>query len=435
MAAPPRLSPVLRLYLGLARVALPIWKTLLKRRVARGKEDPARLGERLGSAFAARPPGPVLWLHALSVGESLALLPLVDRALSDRPDLAIVLTTSTRTSAEALSRVGLPTRCIHQMLPVDAPVPVGRFLDHWRPSVAVVSELDLWPVMLTRTHRRGIPMLLINCRLSEKNLRKRRLAAAAYRDLVGLFDEVLLQDENSLDHFSDLGADTGKMRVLGALKAAARPLPADPEMLSALRAAIGDRPVWLAASTHESEDKGIAAAHRSILAHRPDTLLIAAPRHPSTAGETERILSGAGRVARRSRGEAIDGTVPVYLADTMGEMGLWYRLAPVSFVAHSLDVSDPPLRGKNPYEAIALGSVVLHGPCVIDFSETYAELDAAGAAVLVEGPEALAGAVLSAADPAILKTRRDAARAIVYAKNDILESTWQAIATRLPDRD
>jgi 3-deoxy-D-manno-octulosonic-acid transferase len=428
---------VLRLYLGLAGAALPVWKALLNRRVARGKEDPARLGERLGSAFAARPSGqsgPVLWLHALSVGESLALLPLVDRALADRPDIFIVLTTSTRTSAEALSRIGLPDRCIHQMLPVDAPGPIDRFLDHWRPVVAAVSELDLWPVMLTRTHRRDIPMLLINCRLSDKNLRKRRLATTAYRDLVGLFDEVLLQDTNSLAHFADLGADTGRMRVLGALKAAARPLPADPATLAKLRTAIGDRPVWLAASTHESEDTAIAAAHRDVLAQRPDTLLIAAPRHLSAADETERALSIAGRVARRSRGEVIDDSVSVYLADTMGEMGLWYSLAPVTFVAHSLDLGDPPLRGKNPYEAIALGSVVLHGPCVIDFSETYAELDAAGAAVPVDGPEALAGAVLAETDPARLAARRDAARAIVEAKTDILETTWQAIASRLPDR-
>ncbi|WP_102107249.1 3-deoxy-D-manno-octulosonic acid transferase, partial [Oceaniglobus roseus] len=389
----------LSVYLALAAVSAPLWRLAMARRVRRGKEDPARLPEKFGRGMAPRRPGRVLWFHALSVGESLALLPLLARAAEDS-GAQVLLTTSTRTSAEALGRVGLPAGVVHQMLPVDAAGPVRRFLDHWRPDVAVVSELDLWPCLLSATAARGIPLALINSRMSAHNFAKRQRSPGLFGALLGLFEVVLVQNETSAERFAALGVPRARIEVLGPLKAAGAPLPCDGEELARLEAASEGRFRWLAASSERREAGFLAEAQRMLKAEGGAPLLILAPRNVTDGDGAEAAARARKlKVARRSRGEAITEVTDIYLADTIGEMGLFYRLAHVVFMGHSLSVPGPAQRGKNPFEAVVLDRPVLHGPEVEDFAETYAALGDAGGARCCADAAGLAAALAALGDP------------------------------------
>lgn len=427
------MSPLLHAYLAFSYVSGPIWKVIHHRRLKRGKETPERLPEKYGRYPRERPDGLVLWFHALSVGESLALVPLIERALDDLPEAHVVLTTSTATSAEALSRASLPTRCIHVLLPVDTVRATRAFLSHWRPDIAAFSELDFWPRLMIETHRSGVPMFLINSRLPEKSLASRERLGQAMRDILSLFDRMLVQDAASFERFQALGADKRRISVVGALKSAARPLPADQTELAQLRASIGTRAVWLAAATWSSEHPLVVAAHEQVRRVHRDALLIIAPRHIRDAdgaeAEARKVFN---HVARRSRDERPDTATAVYLADTIGEMGLWYRLAEVSFIGHSLDPRDEKLEGKNPFEAAALGSVILHGPAVSYFAESYEALTKAGAAREVIDARTLGQAVTETMTRKVSDPMRQGAAKVIASRRGVLENTWHILKQALP---
>ena len=429
------MSPLLRLYLAFSQVSDPIWRWQHRKRLKKGKEVAARLHEKYGEYPAGRPEAPVLWFHALSVGESLALLPLIERALKEYPGAHVVLTTSTATSAEAIARIGLPDRCLHILLPIDTKKAATRFLDYWQPAIAVFAELDFWPRLMVETKSRGIPLVLVNSRMSPRNFDSRKRLGGMMEDVLGLFDALLLQDGGSFDRFAALGADPTKMSVVGPLKAAARPLPAVEEDLIAAGEAVGPRPVWLAAATRHIEDARVLDAHMKVTREQPDSLLILAPRHVAAGEEAEAMAqSRFTHVARRSRGEMPDARCQVYIADTIGEMGIWYRIAPISFVGHSLVSEEEVLTGKNPYEAAALGSAILHGPMVSDFSETYEGLTRAGAAVEVEDAETLAAAVLRLMEDAQRDPMISAASRVIAARTAILDNTWAVLQRALASR-
>ncbi len=427
------MSPLLRLYLGFSQVSGPIWRYFIRKRLKKGKEVPDRVAEKFGEYPVERPEGPVIWFHALSVGESLALVPLIERALSDDPALSIVLTTSTATSVAALDRARLPERAIHILLPVDTAQAVGRFLDHWRPEVAVFAELDFWPRLMHDTHARGIPMILVNSRMSDKSVRTRGRLGGMMRDILGMFDALLIQDEVSAASFRALGAPADRVRVVGPLKSAARPLPADEGLLAEMQSAIGDRSVWLAAATERSEHPAVVAATVRLAERSPELLTIVAPRYVEDGGPLADLFRAEGlSVAMRSAGDAVEGGTQVYIADTIGEMGIWYRVSPVSFIGHSLPPEGVPLGGKNPFEAAALGSAIVHGPALDDFVGTYESLAAVGAARVVADAGELALEVerLMAADaraPMIA-----AARQVIAEGQGVLDATWQVIREARP---
>ena len=428
------MSPLLRAYLAFSHISGPLWRLIHKRRLKRGKETSERLPEKYGHYTRARPEGMVLWFHALSVGESLALVPLIERALSDFPSAHVVLTTSTATSAQALSKAALPDRCLHVLMPIDTVKATRRFLDHWKPDLAAFAELDFWPRLMVETHRHGIPMILVNSRLPEKSLASRERMGPAMRDILSLFDRLLVQDADSFERFRALGADKTRISVVGALKSAARPLPADDRVLADLRAGIGKRPVWLAAATWDSEHPLMIAAHGIVTKTHPDALLIIAPRHIRDADAAEASARAAFRqVARRSLGQMPTPETEVYIADTIGEMGLWYRIAPTSFIGHSLDPKGEKLEGKNPFEAAALGSAILHGPAMSYFAESYAALQKAGAARQVSDAATLAEAVILTLDPDNRKPMLEGAARVIAARRGVLENTWQFLRKSLPE--
>jgi len=384
------MSPALTLYLLAARLAAPFARLLLARRAARGKEDPARLGERMGLPGLPRPDGKLVWLHGASVGEAMAALALIARMGAARPGLAFLLTTGTLTSARLAAPL-MPPRARHQFAPLDAWAFVTRFLDHWRPDLSARIDSEIWPATLVAAARTGAPLALVNGRISARSRQGWAWAPGMARALMRRFALISAQDDASAARFVALGADPARVRVGGALKAAAPPPAADPDALAALRAAVGARPVWVAASTHAPEEALALTAHAASAI--PGLLTLIAPRHPERGAEVAALAQGQGlTVTRRSLGQGIDGAA-VHVADTLGEMGLWYRLAPFAFIGGSV----APLGGHNPYEPAALGAALAHGPHVENFADAYAAL--AGAARLVSDADDLAAALRWALAP------------------------------------
>lgn len=400
--------------------AIELW---LKRRLARGKEDPARLKERLGQPGRPRPPGRLVWLHAASVGEALSVLPLIERLLAERAGLSALLTTGTVTSARLMAE-RLPPRAFHQFAPVDRPSAVRRFLDHWRPDLALWVESELWPNLVTETAKRGAPMALINARLSERAFRRWRRFGWMIRPMLQAFTLALAQSEADAERLRALGARD--VRCLGNLKDAAPPLAADPGKLAELAAAFGDRPRWLAASTHPGEEAIAAEAHRALKPRLPGLLTVIAPRHPERGPEIADALGLS--VGRRAAGEPPGADA--YLADTLGELGLFYRLCPIVFVGGSL----VPHGGQNPLEPARLGAAVLFGPHMRNFAEAEARLAAAGALRVADGP-ALAEAVgRLLADPMEAQRRGAALAAATAQDKAVLEAVLAALAPLIDAR-
>ena len=414
------------LYRGATTLAGPLIEAYLRRRERRGREDAARRGERRGIAGLARPAGRLIWLHAASVGESLSLLPLVDRILRRDPGAHVLVTSGTVTSARLMAE-RLPPRAVHQYVPVDRIAWVRRFLDHWRPDAAIWVESEIWPNLVLETHRRGVPMALVNARMSEKSARSWRRIPRAAAALLRSFQICLAQTESVRQILLDLGARS--VDAVGNLKLAAAPLPADDAALAELVRQIGGRPLWLAASTHPGEEDRVARVHLWVRDRVPDLLTIVAPRHPSRGADVTAILEAAGLTAtRRSAGGRIDSGTAVYVADTLGEMGLLYRLARVAFIGGTwVDV-----RGHNPFEAVQLGCAVLFGPDMRNHTEIAAALLAAGAARSVDGPEACAAALTGLLlDTHALDAMGQAGERVAAEQRGVLDRLERALAPLL----
>lgn len=423
------MSLLLRLYLAFSSLSGPLWRLIHRRRLARGKEVADRLSEKYGQYVIARTGKTVLWFHALSVGESFALLPLIDLVLDELPDAEIVLTTSTASSVAALAKAKLPERCHHILLPVDTRAATRAFLDHWKPDLAAFAELDFWPRLMVETHARNIPMILINSRMPDRNFKRRQRLGAMMRDVLMLFGRLLVQDDLSRDRFIALGAEADRVEVLGALKAAARPLAVDETELSRLRKAVGDRPVWCAAATERSEHPAMIAAHEAVWQSLENPLLILAPRFAEDGAQCEDLAKARfSSVARRSAGEPLTPDTQVYIADTFGEMGLWYRLSPISFVGHSLTEG---LEGKNPFEAAALGSAILTGPNISYFSESYEALAAEDACLEVTDAATLARAILDLQEAQRRSAMLDGAARVIENRRSVLTRTWAVLKAAL----
>jgi 3-deoxy-D-manno-octulosonic-acid transferase len=349
-------------------VLAPAASLLLRARARNGKEDPARLDERWGRTSLARPAGDLVWIHGASVGECLSVLPLIG-ALLEIPGRSVLVTSGTVTSAGLMSQ-RLPPRAFHQFVPLDAPAAVTRFLDHWRPDVALFVDSELWPNLLAAARARGTKLALINGRMSARAFAGWRRAAKSARHILSSFDVCLAQDEASAERFRLLGAPD--VRTAGNLKADAPTDPADPVKLAELEHAIGTRPVLLAASTHPGEDETILPAHDALRRRFPDLLTIIAPRHPAR-GRDIAMLCGARPTATRSDSALPGAETAVYIADTIGELGLFYRLAPLAFVGGSL----VPHGGQNPLEAARLSRAVMAGPHTENFASAYEAIFAA----------------------------------------------------------
>ena len=393
----------------LAGLAAPALRWNLRRRAARGKEEPGRLAERQGHG-AARPEGRMIWLHAASVGESMAIIPLMEALIQRDAELTLLVTTGTVTSAHLLPRrltEALRGRVLHRYAPLDVPEWVERFLDGWRPDAAGFVESELWPNTLAAANRRGIPLALLNARISERTARRWGHWAHGFaRDILGRFRLIMPRSAEDAGRLLALGAR--ELKAPSDLKLAAPPLPVDEAALAALRGAIGGRRVLLAASTHPGEETLVLEAAR---AWPGDLLTILAPRHPERG-------AGLGAAPRRALGHLPDAG-PTYIADTMGELGLLYRVADLAIIGGSL----VPRGGQNPLEAARLGCPMLLGPHMQNFREATAGLLGVG------GVRQLPDAAALAATVADMLTNPEATSAMALAARE-----WVAASSDLPDR-
>ena len=366
-----------------AAAGVPALRLMLRRRAARGKEIAARLPEREGRDATPRPEGELLWLHAASVGEAVSVLPVLSSLAALAPKLSTVFTTGTVTSARLLERRlpehGLP-RVLHRFVPLDVPSWAGRFLEHWQPQAAAFVESELWPNLLAACQARRIPLMLVNARMSARSFRNWRRVPGFARQLLGAFDRVHPQSPEYGERLRALGAR--RLEPPGNLKLAAPPLPADAAELTRLRTVIGDRPLWLAASTHPGEEELAAEVHARLAPSHPGLLTIIAPRHPERGGEIAASLGGA---PRRACGAA-PPPGGIWVADTMGELGLLYRLSPLVFMGRSLVGRG----GQNPLEAARIGCAVAVGPHTGNFTELVLRLREVGGLAQVEDAAGLA---------------------------------------------
>jgi 3-deoxy-D-manno-octulosonic-acid transferase len=410
----------LRAYRLLSAAAGPLTPLLLAERLRRGKEHRARVRERRGEAQIARPGGPLVWVHGASVGELNAVLPLIER-ISAR-GIGVLVTSGTVTSS-GLAEQRLPRGVIHQFVPLDVPRFVRRFLKHWRPDLVLFAESDLWPNMIIEASAQGVPMIVVNGRLSENSLRGWRRLPATIVNLLGRLDLCLACTTADAARFGELGAP--RVVTTGNLKFDVPGLPADAGKLAELQDAIGTRPVLAAASTHAGEENVVIAAHSRLRGNFPGLLTLIAPRHPERGPGVRELAAAAGlKAALRSRGERIDAATEIYVADTVGELGLIYRLAPMVFIGGSLVRHG----GQNPIEAAKLGAAILHGPHVWNFAEIYAALDSARGAALIDDADRLTAALAAwLNDKAARESAAQAARTTVESLSGALERTLASL--------
>ncbi|MDH3241686.1 MAG: 3-deoxy-D-manno-octulosonic acid transferase [Alphaproteobacteria bacterium] len=423
-------------YAALTTVARPLIELTLARRKALGREDPKRIGERKGRPGKARPQGALLWIHAASIGEALSVKRLIDSLLERYPALQILVTTGTVTSAQILADQ-LPERACHQYVPVDRPAWVRRFLDHWRPDAAFWVESEIWPNLVFETQARGIPMVLVNARMSSRSFARWQKMPGPIGRLLKGFCLVMAQNEGEASQLRALGADP--VTAPGNLKYAAGPLPADREALDALTKAIGSRPVWLAASTHPGEEEIAAYAHQRLASTWPDLMTVIVPRHPARSEDIATKLRALGlTVTRRSQGTLPGAGTDIYIADTLGELGLFYRLAPVAFVGGSLI----PHGGQNVLEPARLDCAIVHGPHMENFRVIAEEMLAKGAAFEVADAEELVKVVSRLlADETLRHQVAATAEAVARQRAEVLETVVSQLepvlagfAARAPER-
>jgi 3-deoxy-D-manno-octulosonic-acid transferase len=414
------LPMTLRVYRRLSSVAAPLAPALINRRLKLGKEDPARVGERRGVSADSRPNGPLIWIHGASVGEVLAAAALIERLRA--LNMHILMTSGTVTSAAIIAK-RFPPDVIHQYVPYDSPRYVARFLDHWRPSLALFIESDLWPNLILSSAARRVPMVLINGRMSHRSFPRWQRVSSTISALLGQFDVCLTQSRIDAERFTALGGRN--VVVTGNLKLDVPAPPADFTKLERLMSMTRGRPIIVAASTHPGEEEILIEAHRTLVGLFPSLLTVVVPRHPGRGEAVAQTAGAAGlQASLRSREELPTATTDIYVADTMGELGLFYRLSPVVFMGGSLIEHG----GQNPIEAIKLGASIVHGPHVFNFSDVYETLDGAGGAKSVETREALVkhlGHML--ADPAARNLVVAAAERVVSQLGGALDRTLAAL--------
>jgi 3-deoxy-D-manno-octulosonic-acid transferase len=412
---------LLRLYAGVLGFAGPLiaWGVLSWRR-RQGKEMTTRIGERRGHASRMRPEGIVIWVHAASVGELISVLPLV-QALVDR-GFNLLTTTGTVTSAR-LAAIRLPAEAIHQFVPLDVPGFARRFFDHWQPNLVIFTESELWPNLFAEAESRAVPIIIANARVSPKSFERWSRTGAVIRTVLESIDLCLAQSDTDGRRLAALGAP--RVETAGNLKFDVPPPPAPHNILTRLESAVLDRPVFLAASTHPGEDEIVVRVHARLKQRTRNLLTIIVPRHPERAQDIAEAADELGLdVSLRSRDHYPDWNNDIFIVDTIGELGLFYRLAHVAFVGGSLVEHG----GQNPIEPAKLGVPILHGPHIGNFADIYQALDDAQGALEITDNETFAIAVSGLlTDDATRDLMRRAANDVIDNHSGALERTLAAI--------
>ena len=380
-----KISSGLRFYLFLSFLLDPIYFIYQLISVLRGKENPKRLLERWVTKQIKRPSGKLIWLHAASVGESLSLLPLIEKIIADNPKINILITSTTKTSAEILEKISKP-QIIHRMAPYDTFFVSKRFLKYWEPDLAVRVESEIWPRILLELKKNKIPNFLLNARFSKTSILRIEKQAAAASFLFSLFDRIHVQEKSTKETLTKVGVANQKIKVTGSLKDSREILPVDGDIIKQFQTVIGEQKIWLSACTHPGEDEIVLKAHKKI-----GGLLLIAPRHIERGKQIARLSRSMGFSTQlRSESANIRAETVVYIADTMGEMGTWYSLSRAAFIGGSLVDKG----GHNPVEAVQLNTFILHGPHIYNSEEKYDKLQEVGLCFQVSGEKDIVQQIL-----------------------------------------
>lgn len=415
------------LYRIFARISAPI---ILKRRLKAGKEDQSRVKERMGQAAQPRPNGTVIWMHGASAGEVTSLLTLAKKIRKNAANTHILITSGTKTSANIIAQRKMDG-VIHQYIPMDHPDWVNRFLDHWAPDAAILAESELWPNLLMGIKARQIPAALVNARLSPKSFERWSKLNKFALNMLESFNVILTQSEEDQRYFKALGHQN--VIAAGNIKYSAPPLPANEVELTRLKDKFKGRPIWVYASTHADEESIACRVHAALKATVPNLLTVIVPRHPERRDEIAATCDKdmSAPVLFRSAMSTPPGNTEIYIADTMGELGLFYRLADIAVIGRTF--SKDGGGGHNPLEAAQLGCVTLYGPLFQNLKDIFNDMQAHGAAQIVRTEEELINALRALFfDPDQQKQRQDAALNYIKSKADILEHTYQEILRILP---
>ncbi len=420
------------IYNTMVRVLYPVLiRRYIEKRKKIGKEDVKRFNERVGRPIMKRPEGRLVWLHGASVGESISMLPLINKLLEIYPDIHVMVTTGTTTSAEVMAK-RLPERAFHQYLPIDNPVFTTRFVRYWQPTIALWFESEFWPAMLSSIKRRNIPLILINGRISNKTFKRWQQFEYIIKELLGCFTACLGQSEEDAYRLRVLGAKDAM--CLGNLKYAGLPIPVDAEKKKEILAQIGNRPLWLVSSTHHDEETKIGRFLKELQEKHPNLLTLIAPRHPNRGTEIrDHLRDEYGlNVALRSADEKITSNTDVYIADTIGEMGIWYEIAPIVFVGGSLI----PHGGQNFMEPSRCRDAVIVGPHMHNFTDAMARAKRADAIIQVNDVIDLIGIVDQLLDnKELLEAKRSLAYNWATGEAKVLDGIVEKIQGYMEDEN
>jgi 3-deoxy-D-manno-octulosonic-acid transferase len=409
-----------RAYSGVSRLLYPAVAPLLARRRQRGKEDAERLPERKGVAGLPRPDGVLIWLHGASVGELISLLPIAEHFTAK--GVPVLVTSGTVTSAE-VARRRLPKGAFHQYVPLDLPAYVKRFLKHWQPDIGIFAESELWPNLIHAARKQGTHLIIVNARMSERSHRRWSKFPGFITSMLSRFELALAQSEADAERLRSLGAP--RVQSIGNIKYDVAPPPADPVKLEAVKAAVRGRTVFVAASTHPGEEDIVGQAHALAKQQLQKLLTIIIPRHPDRGQEVAEGLFRAGlAVCRRSESTLPDAHTDIYIADTIGELGLFYRQSSLAYLGGSLVKHG----GQNPIEPAKLGNGILFGPHVHNFTDVFAALTDAKGALQVASAEELAQAMIRLLrNPALATAMAGAAQAKVLEMSGANQRTIDAL--------
>lgn len=403
-----------------------LYVTYIRKRRKNGKEHTTRFNERLGLYTHPRPEGKLIWMHGASVGEAISMLPLIDKMLKEDNNLLVMVTTGTLTSAEIMAR-RLPERAFHQFIPFDVPKFARRLLDYYHPDAAMWFESEFWPSLLSETHKHHIPLILVNGRISDKSFAKWKRFKFVAQEILDCFTLCLGQSEQDRRRLEFLGAK--KSVCFGNIKYAGMPLPVDEAKLARIEEKIGNRPIFLISSTHHNEEEQLAVHFDFLLKTVPNLLIIVVPRHPNRGGEVTEMFRLKGyKTVQRSKAEEIEKDTVVYVADTIGEMGLWYKISPVTFVGGSLI----PHGGQNFMEPARDKNAVIVGPYMHNFVEMLARAQAAHAVWQVQSStEAIEEAAKLFDNAELLAQRRHDAYQWTVDEAQVLDGICSALKEAL----
>lgn len=406
------------LYRLLSIILFPLIAIYILFRVLKGKEHKTRLQERFAIPTMAKPQGDVIWIHAVSVGETNSSLMLVEELLKSLPYASILFTTTTLTSAAILAEKikTYKGRVVHQFLPVDCYFIVRKFLKFWRPQKAIFVESEIWPNFICEARKLRISTVLVNARISKKSFSRWLLAKKIGVNIFNSFSLIFAQSEEDKKRLQQLTFQ--EVLYFGNLKAQAANLKFDVQELENLKTKIGARKFWLAASTHNGEEKIILAVHRKLKQKFPDLLTIIAPRHPQRAQEIKGLAADL-NFAQRSLKENISNQTEIYLADTLGELGLFYALSDFAFLGGSL----VEVGGHTPFEPAQLKCAIISGDNVANNQKAFDELIAKQACKSVRNIDELEEAVVKfLQNNELAQIQADKAFAAVSNNGDVVKN-------------